>query len=168
MEEDTFLYRLYGDDQRLIYLGIAIDVAARFKQHSKRVWWSRVGAATVEEFATRREALTAETAAIRSEGPQFNIAQAGDRAGKQSPELEIWADEDRAIRDARRARYLRFPEHHIHDLLAQAGLKQRRWDVPQSYHADPVLLAGLDEYQRFQLERITRLGREGLYDFLYG
>lgn len=69
----TTLYRLYGADDQLLYVGTSVDPQDRWEQHSRnKLWWSSVSRATVEWYATRTEAMAAERAAIQSESPLFN------------------------------------------------------------------------------------------------
>ena len=69
----TSLYRLYDVSGRLLYVGIAFDPEARWRQHRPRRWWKDVASKTVVLYGTRREAEAAESAAIRTEAPLHNI-----------------------------------------------------------------------------------------------
>lgn len=100
--ERTALYRHYDADGVLLYVGIAVDPAMRFKTHAKQAPWTAFAARHEGEwFATREEAAEAERAAIRDERPLFN------KAG---------ADPDR---DERVKRYL--IEHEAWELLSPAA-----------------------------------------------
>lgn len=69
----TALYRLYGADDTLLYVGIAIDPDARWRQHEReKHWWPLVARNTVAWFEKRLEALDAEAEAIRGEKPTYN------------------------------------------------------------------------------------------------
>lgn len=69
------LYRMFDASSDLLYVGISASAAARFGQHAgEKSWWSEVRTITVEHFAARHEALTAETHAIAVEQPIHNIA----------------------------------------------------------------------------------------------
>lgn len=71
----TGLYRLYGDDDRLLYVGISLSVASRLSQHSHdKSWWADVRHITVEHFENRTTAAWAERLAIRNEKPLHNVA----------------------------------------------------------------------------------------------
>jgi len=73
----TTLYRMFAADGGLLYVGISSRAAMRWEQHrGEKPWWSEVARITVEHFADRAAALAAELAAIRSEGPLYNIAGA--------------------------------------------------------------------------------------------
>ena len=70
----TTLYRLYGADGQLLYVGIADDPLSRLKQHRKdKDWFQWVANTSFQTFETRDEALNAEAKAIRSEHPAHNI-----------------------------------------------------------------------------------------------
>jgi predicted GIY-YIG superfamily endonuclease len=68
------LYRFFGSDGSLLYIGITMDPPARWRQHrSDKEWWAKVRNVTLEPYATRSEVLAAERDAIRREGPQYNV-----------------------------------------------------------------------------------------------
>lgn len=69
----TALYRLFGATEELLYIGVAFDPKVRFVQHRKAKWWHQATRHTLEWFPTRAEAEAAETAAIQSESPLYNI-----------------------------------------------------------------------------------------------
>jgi predicted GIY-YIG superfamily endonuclease len=67
------LYRLYGADGTLLYVGITFDPKTRFWQHGDRKeWWWEVARNTVTWYRSRYDALRAETAAIKTERPLYN------------------------------------------------------------------------------------------------
>lgn len=76
--EQTALYRVYGGrDLRLLYVGVSNDFGHRWKQHaSSKPWWGEKRILTVEFLDSRPAAEAAEKAAIRTEGPEYNIAHA--------------------------------------------------------------------------------------------
>jgi transcriptional regulator with XRE-family HTH domain/predicted GIY-YIG superfamily endonuclease len=70
----TALYRIYGDDELLLYVGIAKDFGKRWKQHAARQpWWDQVKRQTVVWYDTREEALTEEALAIQAGQPKYNL-----------------------------------------------------------------------------------------------
>lgn len=72
--DPTALYRLFGADGTLLYVGVTRDIPSRFAQHEVyKPWWPRVARKTMTWYGSRNEALTAELAAIADEGPLFNI-----------------------------------------------------------------------------------------------
>lgn len=81
----TTLYRLFGQQDELLYVGIASNPGRRFEQHAKdKPWWSDVERVTLEHRKDRKEALAAESAAIAAEQPRYNIAGNAGR-GVASP-----------------------------------------------------------------------------------
>lgn len=72
-QDETALYRLFGSDGQLLYIGVSCDLRSRFAQHSSsQRWWPQVARRKVEWLASRKEALAAERAAIMRERPRFN------------------------------------------------------------------------------------------------
>lgn len=68
------LYRHFDDEGRLLYVGVSMMAVYRTVQHRRNSHWFReVCTITIEHFATRAEALTAEALAIRTEKPLHNI-----------------------------------------------------------------------------------------------
>lgn len=73
MAERTSVYRLYGADDQLLYVGIAKRFGSRWEQHAKeQPWWDQVDHQTVNWFASREDALLAEKRAIHEEMPVYN------------------------------------------------------------------------------------------------
>ncbi|MFE3489118.1 GntR family transcriptional regulator [Streptomyces griseus] len=72
--ERTALYRLYGTDDRLLYIGITDNPKARWERHAAfKWWWAQVTRKQVDWLnASWREALDIEKAAIREERPAYN------------------------------------------------------------------------------------------------
>lgn len=73
-EAPSALYRLFAADGSLIYLGITGNLRMRLARHAQeQPWWGLVSRKTVTFYATRRDALRAEAAAIRDEQPGRNL-----------------------------------------------------------------------------------------------
>lgn len=74
-DEPTALYRIFGDAEQLLYVGISNDFGTRWKQHAKaQPWWNEKKRLTVDEwYDSRADALAAEAAAIRTEKPKYNV-----------------------------------------------------------------------------------------------
>jgi hypothetical protein len=71
---ETQLYRHFGKDGELLYVGISISAMARLGQHKDDAsWFSDIRRVDIETFPTREDALTAERAAIQDENPKHNI-----------------------------------------------------------------------------------------------
>lgn len=78
----TALYRLYGDDDALLYIGITGKPSARWTQHAAdKPWWDQVRSRRLEWFDTRPLAARAEVEAITSEFPLHNGTTTLDRHG---------------------------------------------------------------------------------------
>lgn len=76
----TALYRLFDADGALLYIGIANDPKTRWSSHAgEKRWWGDVARKTLEWFATREEAESAEVAAIVGERPQYNVTHSETR-----------------------------------------------------------------------------------------
>jgi hypothetical protein len=74
-DHPTALYRFFGTDGALLYVGITYDTEQRFTSHSNSSpWWKDVASQDIEWHETRQLALTAELAAIRTECPRYNIS----------------------------------------------------------------------------------------------
>ena len=70
----TALYRLYGRDGVLLYVGVTDDLGRRFADHSRdKSWWRHVAGKMVWFYDDRGEAEEAETAAISGEDPVHNV-----------------------------------------------------------------------------------------------
>lgn len=69
------LYRVFGPDDALLYVGISNNFGTRWQQHAgKQEWWPEVRRQTVDWYDTRIEAAAAEVDAIKTERPQYNRA----------------------------------------------------------------------------------------------
>lgn len=67
------LYRLFDQDDQLLYVGISSKWYERFHQHEKtQPWWLSVSKITLENFESRDEVAEAEKLAIRLEKPLHN------------------------------------------------------------------------------------------------
>lgn len=67
------LYRFYNSRDELLYVGITSNPMTRFRAHqSDKSWWPEVATINVENYASRRELLAAERAAIKAEHPRYN------------------------------------------------------------------------------------------------
>ena len=80
----TALYRMFDAAGALLYVGITGHLPARIAAHDgEKRWWQDVAAVTVEHFSTRDAASAAETTAIKSENPLYNITHSPN--GKRWP-----------------------------------------------------------------------------------
>ena len=77
MSERTALYRFYGEDDVLLYVGITNELGQRWSNHARlKPWWPEVVRQEAIWLPTREEAAAAEVTAIKSETPRYNIAHA--------------------------------------------------------------------------------------------
>lgn len=75
-----FLYRLYGERDTLLYVGISVSALGRLGEHlTEKSWATEVRRTTIDPFPSRTEAAAAEVAAIRAERPLYNIQHNGKR-----------------------------------------------------------------------------------------
>jgi hypothetical protein len=89
-DAQTALYRLFGDDDALLYIGIARYFGRRWHQHAlAQPWWPEVKRQTVDWHPSREEALRAEAAAIRTEFPRHNVVHNGPRPEQAAPPVVL-------------------------------------------------------------------------------
>lgn len=70
----TALYRIWGNDDQLLYVGISKSALGRLGQHlTEKSWAADIANVTIETFATRELAAAAEVAAIKTEHPVHNV-----------------------------------------------------------------------------------------------
>ena len=71
--ERTALYRIRGEENVLLYIGITNSVPLRWNGHMRaQPWWDELRSLTVEWYDSREQAEAAEEAAIRAERPKYN------------------------------------------------------------------------------------------------
>lgn len=71
----TALYRHFGADGVLLYVGISLNAIARQAAHAMQAHWHQdIARISIEWFESREAALAEELRAIRSEKPRHNIA----------------------------------------------------------------------------------------------
>ena len=68
-----FLYRLWSDDDRLLYVGVSTRLRNRLATHQRR-WGDLIGSVTWEEHPDEVSMLLAERVAVRDEDPALNKA----------------------------------------------------------------------------------------------
>jgi hypothetical protein len=68
------LYRHFDSTGVLLYVGISKSTIARLSQHKRTAnWYDDINSITIEHFLTMEEARQAETNAILTEHPLFNV-----------------------------------------------------------------------------------------------
>lgn len=74
MPERTAIYRLYDEEDRLLYVGITASPTARWASHSlSKPWWRDVARFDLAWLPSLTAAQSAERTAIRSERPLHNV-----------------------------------------------------------------------------------------------
>jgi hypothetical protein len=77
MSDQHALYRFFDADENLLYIGITMNPAQRWRAHAHdKQWWHEVADIRIEKQSSRAAALTAEAVAIREECPRYNIVHA--------------------------------------------------------------------------------------------
>lgn len=67
------VYRCYGDDGQLLYVGETGDLGTRLAAHAQKLWFTQVRGITLEWYADELDALNAERRAIHVEHPKYNV-----------------------------------------------------------------------------------------------
>jgi len=93
VSDGTALYRIWGEADLLLYIGISKDFGARWKQHAKRQpWWDEMRRLSVDAwYLSREEAEATEEAAIRAERPKYNKIHTAPLSRKR-PRLQAESD----------------------------------------------------------------------------
>lgn len=80
--KETFLYRHFDADGKLLYVGISLSAITRLRQHREiSPWFNQIRRVDIETHPDRDAAMNAEAKAISEESPKFNI-----KLGKYRPE----------------------------------------------------------------------------------
>lgn len=83
----TALYRFFDIEGSLIYVGISMNLPARFYQHERlSPWMTETSKITVTWYPTREAAMTAEFAAIETETPKYNQVGLVRHQTEESPQ----------------------------------------------------------------------------------
>lgn len=73
-DKRVVLYRFYGSNDVLLYVGVTAQPNERWGEHvRKKPWWPKVRRQTGEWFASREAAEDAERKAIETEEPLYNV-----------------------------------------------------------------------------------------------
>lgn len=85
------LYRYFSGDT-LLYIGVSVNAYYRAQQHQQNAaWWEDATHVTFEKFDTREAVEEAETRAIRSEKPKYNVVKTRFSRIPGSPHPKITA-----------------------------------------------------------------------------
>jgi hypothetical protein len=137
-DEPTALYRIRGEADLLLYIGISWNPALRWNQHQlKQPWWAELRSLTVEWYDSRPEAEAAEESAVVAERPKYNLTYLqtpGPRRDRKTPEppkvysirqeaakLEPEADDDDLMSLREVARYVRLTADEARSVLRRTG-----------------------------------------------
>lgn len=85
----TALYRIRGEGDTLLYIGISNSVPVRWNGHQVvQPWWDELRSLTVEWHSARTQAEEAERAAILAEQPKYNVTylKPGNWRTRERPE----------------------------------------------------------------------------------
>ena len=76
--QEHVVYRMYGQDGRLLYIGTTNSMTERLRVHRQATpWFGEVLCLTSTVLADRSTALREEAEAIRTEQPFYNIRHTG-------------------------------------------------------------------------------------------
>lgn len=161
--EPTALYRFYGQNDVLLYVGISSNPAGRWVTHAaEKQWWPQVVRKTVVMYGSRMEAEIAEGIAIRSESPLHNIAR-GRRDPAAIPPRKVATPRKPAAtrKPATKKQPLRLPprRYTVYDLAPyQRFIEEyaKREGHDEAAAAGRLLFAGVME------DYLRRFGDEGL------
>ncbi len=97
LADGTALYRIWGEADLLLYIGISDEFGTRWKQHAKaQPWWGEMRRLTIDAwYASREQAEAEEVTAIKAEKPKYNVAHSVTRKPRPRRRLqggeENWA-----------------------------------------------------------------------------
>jgi predicted GIY-YIG superfamily endonuclease len=84
------LYRHYDAQGELLYVGISLNALNRLAQHRDvSLWFNDIAKVTLEQFPCRKTAMDAETEAIQSENPKYNLQKRKKKPVKLEEEKKI-------------------------------------------------------------------------------
>ena len=173
-----YLYRAYGDNDELLYVGISGKWSERLHQHERTSeWMEETAFVTIERFQTREEVSEAEKRAIKNEKPIHNKAFSDEfeTTGDHFQRLKAWtnyggADEQHKVIVSAMKMLL---EENPHLLQAKRSM-DIAWCFHQSYdwlsyhryiscrNCEAVSRHGMFEHWASQVDE--RLERGGYYD----
>lgn len=94
MAKEHVLYRIYGQEKELLYVGVTCGPRRRMKEHSAdKGWWSDVADIELEHFESREKLEAAEAAAIEKEKPRHNKIRGVAKRIKRRVESDLDRDE---------------------------------------------------------------------------
>ncbi|MEV8324549.1 GntR family transcriptional regulator [Kitasatospora sp. NPDC056731] len=100
----TALYRLYGPDGGLLYVGITHDLEQRWEDHRYwKEWWHLVHRSAIEWFPSRASALSVERAVVATESPRFDKTHRLGRGWRDHPPVTFTDPAEPHVKRALRA-----------------------------------------------------------------
>jgi excisionase family DNA binding protein len=125
MSTPTALYRLFGDDDALLYIGVAKTFGVRWHQHEQsQPWWPEVRRQTIDWHPDREDAEDAERAAIKAERPKYNVVHNGAPVKiRPGPSYDYWADKPLLCSYQRAAERLGVSVSELRRLVADGDLR---------------------------------------------
>lgn len=111
MATPHYVYRMYDEDGRLLYVGISKTLATRLTQHHRdKPWADEIASVTGKRYATRDAARAAEIDAIHKENPRYNIQDRAKTMDWGETAASLWGQMDAKDRDEAIALAERFLE----------------------------------------------------------
>jgi predicted GIY-YIG superfamily endonuclease len=124
----TYLYRLWDEHDRLLYVGISKSAMTRLVQHQgDKHWAHEIAKVTIESVATREEALRLEKLAIQNEEPVYNVVHNASQKTLTEQLLEQWQslNRDQRVQVIDQIEYLakyHFPEETVSSVRLRGQL----------------------------------------------
>jgi len=75
-----FLYKIFGKDKQLLYVGFTNNISRRFSQHKGKEWFKLMASFESIPFATEIECKEAEEDCIKQQNPIYNLQHTEDKA----------------------------------------------------------------------------------------
>jgi len=99
------LYRAYGYDHELLYIGISSNWVQRFEQHAENSqWFHDTDYIRLQHYATREAVRQAERLAIQHEQPKYNIQynMSVESIMDHAQKIKFWTFYDAPVDDQHR------------------------------------------------------------------
>jgi predicted GIY-YIG superfamily endonuclease len=91
MATPHYVYRMYDEDGRLLYVGISKTLATRLTQHHRdKPWAHEIASVTGKRYTSRDAARAAEIQAIGTEGPAYNVQDRDKKADAHRERQALW------------------------------------------------------------------------------
>lgn len=159
----TDLYRHFDENGTLLYVGVSLSAIYRLSQHKKGSHWhSKISRQEIEHFATREEALDAETRAIQNENPLYNK----QKRLKPTPLRREKYDVVAAAHKEEMEKYNSFPEL-LHGRLAFRPEEACKYLSVELKTLNKLMDSGGIRYFRLgKSKRSRRIPARAIYSFL--